>query len=1474
MSSEPSNKESDNQNIEVKPIYAKRRFKWLVGSVLFTLFLIFGFAKLTEYLAGNLMKTQVNEHSNGAYELVYSNLDINWIKTEIQLTEFEYKRVSKDSSLEKELYFGAVNATINLENLRGIYFKNALHILKITVQSPDLRIVKFKDSVNKTSFSLESGDLYKLIQGFVKSFQIDDFEVINLHADYRQNYKVPNKHYVVNDLSFTIRNFKLDSTAVASNNEFFFTESFSLKIKNQSFNFGDSIHQVHFDSLVLSTNTNNLEIFNLQIDTLSGAEGKLQHGNFNQYALYAPYIGINGLDFKKAYVENVLHIDSIIFDNLNLLTKLKSITREKEKVKVDTTVNNRIINVLLTVFDRLELVKFNINNAQVQVRYTNQDKASVKGLNLAFYNYLIDSNALSSRSYFPVYDGLKLAIIKPEFDLPNGNHLNAKILHFSTFDSTLIIDDVLLKAMNKSVKDGTDIRIDQIKLTGVNPKEIIANNEINLNKLVVLHPQLQLINVGNQNKTSTLDLRKFLDGKIKRYHINKVEIKNGDAKLMSSKFKSSPNKIGKFNITLNGFTLDQKSIKRNKFLLANNSYLRFTNVQIFIPKIQHYVKASQFNISSIGGVLQASNLILQPSVSDSSSLKVIANVKVNSLKLAGIDFQHLKSIKAIDLSKLILNGVDAQINQIGSDTIASDTSKNEFLKDLTSIKLKNVDIHDVDLILQKHGVSVAKFSNAYVLAELLEAHEGKLANGRLVFMTDSIEYGLDRLMAPLTKQNHMLFVGSIKRKKDSSLTIKGVSIRPIPGKVISDSAMKLVSYIPEIKFTDFHTFENHFTDSLELGQIVISKPMVRLRLPIRKDGATKKFKLESNLPDGFLDNEFETIGLELFKIVDGNITIQKEDLSVAVHKLNLDSKDWFITKNSTWDPDKFLYANDFNLSLEELDYKFPGVELCHHVDSLSYHFKPNNLTVSGIYFNNWSLNGMKNKSEISLYLPFLKLENPNIYRYLNDSIISIDRIITEKGFFEADIYEKSTNKEDTSKLKITLPTEISNSIKGFDQLAIHQFLMDKMDVEVRIHKNGVVTPLEMDHFSLQVDSFHIYPGEQLDSNRILWSDNIELSVKNVYTKTDGGLYELGADELRLSTRNDTLGIEGLSFVPTVGRYEYALHKGHQKAVFNISLKQFGVSGLAYNDLLYKKEIRGAFVHLESPSLAILKDKRIPKAAYKRKEIIPEMFKRLPIKITFDSVKVDEMKIRYEEFPQKGRKPGNIMLTHMNIAAYNVTNDTLELKQDSALRIFMTSKLLDTADLELYLEYNMLTPDNVFKMSTSLGSFDGTLMNRYIEPVFSAKILSANVDRMEMSVIGNDSISGGRMGLYYSDLKFTFLNKETHEQKGFSTKFKSMIGNSIIKSNNKYHAFKRREPLFFERITGKGWINYLIKIELAGVASSVGLKHYKKELKKANKEVWKQFDKAYKAERKAKAKATKKAEKSRKKAEKRLKKNLS
>jgi hypothetical protein len=1432
------------------------RLKWLFGILSILIALGVGITHFTGYLAGKIVSNQVEKYSKYTYTIDFKEVKIDWAKSQIDLIGFEYRQLDSTAVLENHIRYSAKSAQLKLESIFGVYFEQALHVEHFVVNSPVVKINQVVRKEKKQNFSFKTGNLYKEIQGFVKSFQIDEFEVRNLNLDFQQSYDLNGVHYQVNDLSFTIHNFKIDSTAAAQNNGFFFTEFVDLTIKNQFIDVGDGMHQIWFDSMYLSTATRNIEVFNLTIDTIGQTNKSRLNERFNTYQLEVPYCGIRGLDFLKAYQSNVLAVDSMVFNDLMIRSSLGSLKKKGSQVELDTAISNSVLNLLFQVFDRYELGQFEINDTKVDILLENaQDSIKIEGLDFEFAGFVLDSSALKLEYYYPTFEGLNFKVSHPNFGLPNGDKLSANQLNFSTYDSSLIISDVDLFSDKINGRKGNSVHINAIEMYGVKPKDIIQNGEISIAKLNILKPDIKIFKMVQQNEQFNIDLHSFIEGAITNYSIRELNILNGSVRL-----KTPNSTFENIHLRLDDFQLNEQSLKKAKFLYANRVRLNLRNIAVQLPNAAHKLDIAQLKLDSRAGLVEVLNWELSPSVLDSSNIRFLSETTGEHVLIKGVDFDHVTDMEQIQLNQVTVDGVHAKVNIITSDSVNFDTVNigRDFLKKLTRIQLNNMDLVNLDVLVQRDGASVAKWSKGYFNIKELVSDSSSLAKGNLVMEGDSASFGLDRLILPLPKMYHVLNVESVRKSADAKIAFGGISLRPAIGVSVPDTLPRIVAYIPLISSQYFQALGKENLDTLTLGELNLLNPNIKLTLPKEKSSRSNSFELPEKLPVDFVDDVFKMLKLEGINVSDGKFQLIHNQTKFVVNRLNLKSKDWMISKTSTWDPKRFLYAADFELSLQKIDLDLPGHKFCHHLDSLEYRFKPNALNIHGIYFNNTTSKKVKTGAEMSFYLPFIRMSEVDIYQYLTDSSLVIDKIESHNGLLDADLFG---NTSDTGTI-FSIP-KIVPDLAGFKNVKIHEFEVDKMDVQLRRHQNGRVSPLEMDHFSLKVDSFHVYPGEELDTARVLWADNIEMSVKNVYSTIDEGLYEIGADQLSFSTQKDSIGLARLSFVPTVPRMEYALHKGgYTTDVFNVYLRNLHLTDFRFDRLVYDHVIEGGELLLNKPSVSVFKDKRNNVPPVKYKEILPEIFKKAPVKISFDSVLVNDMNIRYDEFPATGREPGHLVLTHTQIKVTNLTNDTAKLEIDSTLLIDMNSQFLDAGQLQLNLEYNMLSPINNFIMSSSLGSIDGTLINTFIEPTYSARINSCEVNKMTMLVIGNDSIAGGKMGLYYEDLKFELLNQEDQHAKKLIT----WIGNKVVATKNRYHYFKKPKDIFYVRDTAKGWINYLVKLELQGVQANTRLKtNQGKSAKNASPELWAEFEADYKKNLKKLGKKEKKKDKVSKKA---------
>jgi hypothetical protein len=125
------------------------------------------------------------------------------------------------------------------------------------------------------------------------------------------------------------------------------------------------------------------------------------------------------------------------------------------------------------------------------------------------------------------------------------------------------------------------------------------------------------------------------------------------------------------------------------------------------------------------------------------------------------------------------------------------------------------------------------------------------------------------------------------------------------------------------------------------------------------------------------------------------------------------------------------------------------------------------------------------------------------------------------------------------------------------------------------------------------------------------------------------------------------------------------------------------------------------------------------------------------------------------------------------------------------------------------------------------------LNPALIPLLSAKIESGYLDTLSMRAVGREYLAWGEMKMYYHDLKIRVLKNSDEKKKTFFNSVISFLANSlIIRKKNE----SRTGNVFFIRNRDRSAINYLIKIAMSGMASSVGAKSNKKMLRKYKREL--------------------------------------
>ncbi|MEQ1676488.1 MAG: hypothetical protein ABL876_07300 [Chitinophagaceae bacterium] len=244
-----------------------------------------------------------------------------------------------------------------------------------------------------------------------------------------------------------------------------------------------------------------------------------------------------------------------------------------------------------------------------------------------------------------------------------------------------------------------------------------------------------------------------------------------------------------------------------------------------------------------------------------------------------------------------------------------------------------------------------------------------------------------------------------------------------------------------------------------------------------------------------------------------------------------------------------------------------------------------------------------------------------------------------------------------------------------------------------------------------------------------------------------------------------------------------------------------------------------------------KDKNLPFNGGLIKPLPVNLLHKIPVRLDVDSVQLTNASVVYTEVSDKTKVAGTIPVMRMTVTLLNVKNHNPGIKD--SLRIKATGYLLDTVWVRLQVNESYTDSLDGFLMTLRMKAGDLIVLNSSLIPLASVKLLSGDLDTIDMRAVGREYLSLGEMKMYYRNLKVQLLKGGKDVKQPFFTRFKSFIANAfIIRSHNNSHIGN----VFFIRQRDRSAINYLIKIAFSGMASSVGVKNNKKMIRKYKREL--------------------------------------
>lgn len=331
-----------------------------------------------------------------------------------------------------------------------------------------------------------------------------------------------------------------------------------------------------------------------------------------------------------------------------------------------------------------------------------------------------------------------------------------------------------------------------------------------------------------------------------------------------------------------------------------------------------------------------------------------------------------------------------------------------------------------------------------------------------------------------------------------------------------------------------------------------------------------------------------------------------------------------------------------------------------------------------------------------------------------------------------------------------------------------------------IRLESPVTVLEIDRLTLtDVDWVKLLRRSAVPEALLVGADldatQIDLALKRSRCRIVCG-------RLRASARDSLLLAEGFELQTLAGDENYFAARQFRKTRYLLTMPEFRVLGLAYDEMLRGQSYRARSIRFLRPVLdAYVNRDKLSDPTHDRRLMVHEKLASMRRPLHVDGISVDDGTINYRDRVLAGDAPGVMTFGDIGLAVDGLANragdgDTIRLRAQCAF--------MDAGLLKLRMSMPVGSPDFSLRYSGSLGAMDATCLNAYLDESVRTRLTSGHVEEVTFDIQVTDGQADGRVTASYRDLEIAQLDKQSGEAGGLKNSVISFLANVFkIRSDN-------------------------------------------------------------------------------------------
>ncbi|MEZ4901842.1 MAG: hypothetical protein R2822_08820 [Spirosomataceae bacterium] len=382
----------------------------------------------------------------------------------------------------------------------------------------------------------------------------------------------------------------------------------------------------------------------------------------------------------------------------------------------------------------------------------------------------------------------------------------------------------------------------------------------------------------------------------------------------------------------------------------------------------------------------------------------------------------------------------------------------------------------------------------------------------------------------------------------------------------------------------------------------------------------------------------------------------------------------------------------------------------------------------------------------------IQLVNIHLFKLIFRRNLEIDLLQFNQPTVEITQYKQNKT---NLKLPVSPYKVISKFVKSFrvKKVEFNQMRFAFVDETKRYPQRIVLNKLNINITDFLIDSL-----SHLDSSRFYYSKNTAFELSNLTLPSISPLHDFRLDTLSFSSDNKQIQVKGIHYIPKFkGRQFTTKADGGDRIAF--VFEDILVAQVDLTALVFDKKLIAHQAYIRRGNINVFGDGTYPTLHSKVGTYPQQIFRKLPFKMKFDTVNVENFFVSYSEYNPDTEASENVRFTLTKGTLFNMTNDTLSLLKNPICEAYFESLFMGVARLNTRFTFNIASSKGDFTCDGTLGGIDLKHISPITEALALTKIQSGKVKSFKFNMKGDEYTIRGQGVLIYDDLEIIFLKKK-------------------------------------------------------------------------------------------------------------------